>query len=135
MLNRRDGGTIVSMPIDGGSIEYHFKPRADGAHIADVDEQAHVDRFMDIPEGFREAAPEGKPAKRVAKPEKQAQAPKPLVRIEPPDGFPKNLADMSRAQLLEYAAQLSVPGDVESLSEDMIRLNVQSTIDLIVNAE
>lgn len=46
---KRDGGS----KIDLGGIEYHFAPVADGAHVADVEEDEHIARFLAIPEGYR----------------------------------------------------------------------------------
>lgn len=46
---KRDGGTHV----DIDTIKYHFAPQADGAHVADVTEEAHVDRFLSIAEAYR----------------------------------------------------------------------------------
>jgi hypothetical protein len=38
--------------VDIDSIEYHFLPDADGANVCDVQEKAHVARFLAIPEGY-----------------------------------------------------------------------------------
>lgn len=46
---KREGGTFVPM----GKIEYHFAPREDGAHVADVQDDDHADRFLGIPEAYR----------------------------------------------------------------------------------
>lgn len=57
----RKGGTIT----DIGGVEYHFEPLEDGAHVADVENEAHIDRFLSISESFRlyrgEGSPTGKP--------------------------------------------------------------------------
>lgn len=45
----REGGTHAE--IDG--VTYHFKPRSDGAHVARVDRDDHIERFLAIPEGYR----------------------------------------------------------------------------------
>lgn len=45
----REGGT----KIDLGGIEYHFAPQADGAHVAEVENDDHIARFLSIPEGFK----------------------------------------------------------------------------------
>jgi hypothetical protein len=45
----REGGTKVS--ID--ETDYHFMDDGDGNHVAPVTIQKHIDRFMDIPEGYR----------------------------------------------------------------------------------
>lgn len=46
---KRDGGSKVPL----GGITYHFTPRSDGAHVADVKNDDHVDRFLSIPEAYR----------------------------------------------------------------------------------
>ena len=46
---KRDGGTRT----DIGGVAYHFAPLSDGAHVAEVAETAHIDRFLSIPEGYR----------------------------------------------------------------------------------
>ena len=45
----RDGGSKVD--LDG--IEYHFEPLADGAHVAEIENIKHIDRFLSIGEGYR----------------------------------------------------------------------------------
>lgn len=51
-LLRDKDGTEVRM--SGGKI-YHFKPRADGAHVAFVDDEEHAKRLLSITEGYRRA--------------------------------------------------------------------------------
>lgn len=46
---KREGGSVVDL----GGIEYHFEPLADGAHVADVEDKAHIDRFLSISEGYK----------------------------------------------------------------------------------
>lgn len=63
---KREGGTKAD--IDG--IVYHFTPLADGAHVADVLNEKHQDRFLSISEGYRlyrgtEQAPPAAPADTV----------------------------------------------------------------------
>lgn len=57
---KRHGGTRVEL----GSMEYHFEPLDDGAHVAEVDDEAHVDRFLSIGEAYKlyrgELSPQGK---------------------------------------------------------------------------
>lgn len=58
---KREGGTIAEI----GGMEYHFEPLADGAHVADVENTEHRDRFLAIAEAYRlydgKLAPKGKP--------------------------------------------------------------------------
>lgn len=46
---KREGGTKAEI----GGLEYHFKPLEDGAHVADVQEKAHIDRFLSISEAYK----------------------------------------------------------------------------------
>ena len=45
----RDGGTVVELP----GQTYHFAPQDDGRHVADVTIEAHIERFLSIPEAYR----------------------------------------------------------------------------------
>lgn len=58
---KRDGGSKID--LDG--IAYHFEPLADGAHVVDVADEVHADRFLAIPEGYKlyrgDLTPAGKP--------------------------------------------------------------------------
>ena len=45
----RPGGTFVEL----GENTYHFAPQEDGRHVADVDIEAHIERFLSIPESYR----------------------------------------------------------------------------------
>jgi len=57
----RDGGSKV----DIGGIEYHFEPLDDGAHVAEVANPDHADRFLGIADGYKlyrgELSPKGEP--------------------------------------------------------------------------
>ena len=46
---RRIGGTVIHI----GEAMYHFHERPDGAHVAEIEDQYHVDRLLGIPEGYR----------------------------------------------------------------------------------
>ena len=45
----REGGSRVDL----GGLEYHFEPLPDGAHVAKVEREDHIDRFLSIPEGYK----------------------------------------------------------------------------------
>lgn len=46
---QRKGGTVVEMP----GKTYHFAPQEDGKHVAEVNIEAHIERFLSIPEAYR----------------------------------------------------------------------------------
>lgn len=48
-LIKREGGSVHEI----GGTEYHFAPLDDGAHVAEVTNPDHQDRFLSISEGFR----------------------------------------------------------------------------------
>lgn len=70
---KREGGTRVSL----SGTNYHFKPDEEGRHVADVEQEAHVERFLSIPEGYRLA-----PSAAVA-PAKPTKPPVKLTTITP----------------------------------------------------
>lgn len=45
---RREGGTKVKM----GSAEYHFKPDADGEHVASVTDEKHIALFLRVSDAY-----------------------------------------------------------------------------------
>ncbi len=46
---KREGGSHIDM----GTAVYHFAPLEDGAHVADVENEAHQDRFLSISDGYK----------------------------------------------------------------------------------
>ena len=52
---KRPNGTVVTL----GETDYHFKPEAGGAHVAHVEDNAHIQTFLGIPEGYRIADDDG----------------------------------------------------------------------------
>lgn len=48
-LGLREGGTKVD--LDG--LEYHFEPLEDGKHVAVVEDEAHIDRFLSISDHYK----------------------------------------------------------------------------------
>lgn len=56
---KRQNGSVID--IDG--THYEFKPNADGAHVAEVTDTDHIERFLAIPEGYKiNSKAEAKPA-------------------------------------------------------------------------
>jgi hypothetical protein len=70
---RRVGGSIIPL----GGIDYHFKPYPDGAHVCEVANEDHADRFLSITEGFKLYRGEGVPA------DGSAAAPAPALIDQP----------------------------------------------------
>jgi hypothetical protein len=58
----RAGGSRIPL----GNTEYHFQPYTDGAHVCEVADQDHADRFLSITEGFRLYRGEGQPVNSAA---------------------------------------------------------------------
>lgn len=46
---KRKAGTTLDFP----TASYHFKPNNEGAHVAEVEDEAHIARLLSIPEGYR----------------------------------------------------------------------------------
>lgn len=46
---KRKGGTQVDL----GGVKYDFQPNDDGAHVATVEADEHIERFLAIPEGYK----------------------------------------------------------------------------------
>lgn len=45
---RRPGGTFIKL----GTVAYHFAPDEQDRHVADVTDPDHIERLLDIPEGY-----------------------------------------------------------------------------------
>lgn len=77
----RPGGTRAEI----GGIEYHFAPQPDGAHVAGVADEAHVARFLSIPDAYRlyrgDAVPAGALAKVVSVTAPVAQSSEPVAEV------------------------------------------------------
>lgn len=57
IIRRKDGTGIT---FNDGSA-YHFAPDAQGRHVCHVENQAHIQRFLSITEGYREVPVEQTP--------------------------------------------------------------------------
>lgn len=96
--NKREGGSI----IDIGGTDYHFQQQADGAHVADVAYEEHIERFLSIPEAYC-----------IYKPSKATkEAPAPVVEAEAAPQSQEN------TQETEPVAEATEGGDdLEALKE------------------
>lgn len=81
---KREGGST----IDIGGVAYEFKPQADGAHVADVGNKEHAERFLSIPEAYGIYAA-GKPVKEAPAPVVEEHAAEETV--EPIEAAPVNV--------------------------------------------
>lgn len=110
--------------IDGTT--YHFIPTTTGEHVADVEDDAHIERFLSIP-GYREFAgncleyPNAQPV--VVQPVVQA----PLVgtQVATP-----NIVDMDRDQLIAYADLIGMRKPHPAIGTDKLRANVAAFLEL-----
>lgn len=65
LLVIREGGSKVEV----FGKEYHFKPQPDGCHVADVEDDDHIDLLLAISEGYRIYRPKVKPEATAPKPD------------------------------------------------------------------
>ena len=45
---KRAGGTVAELE----GVEYHFAPQADGAHVVEIENVEHIERFLSIPSAY-----------------------------------------------------------------------------------
>ena len=96
---KREGGST----IDIGGVAYEFKPQADGAHVADVGNKEHAERFLSIPEAYGIYAA-GKPVKEAPAPVvKEPAAEETVETVEPIEAAP--VADDLDALKAQYKAK------------------------------
>lgn len=113
---RREGGTLIEN-LYGKA--YRFLPNDDGAHVCEVEDEAAVDAFLAIPEGYRLAR-------------RGASAPKPVVekpvkrdtKAQLPAGAPPDLASMNREALDQYAVNLGMRKPHPKMKDDRVRQNI-----------
>lgn len=117
-LGHRDGGTKVD--IDG--IEYHFEPLEDGAHVADVEDSSHIDRFLRIADHYKvyhgKLAPVGKPVR-------IAPAGKPRVFVAPKVASDTLLGSSVHDSSYEIGGKTYSLGDVVALAHKTSELTVE----------
>lgn len=99
---KREGGTKAEI----GGIEYHFEPLADGAHVAEVEREDHIDRFLSIPEGYKVYHGNGEPK---GKPIEAAKAAAPAVTAAP-----KETGNLPLAGSEQHPPQFEIGGTVYS---------------------
>lgn len=87
---QRAGGTEVVFGSGRKAVNYHFKPDDEGRHVCDVEDEAHIERFLSITEGYEEVGAERVEVEQEAAPVEAALPDTPLV-------------DMSEDELRAYA--------------------------------
>lgn len=101
---RREGGTRAEI----GGIEYHFEPLADGAHVAEIANDEHADRFLAIPEAYKvyrgKDTPKGEP--------REVTAPAPVVAPKEQEAATVPLAGSE-----EHPPQFEIAGTVYTQRE------------------
>lgn len=115
---KRQGGTKAE--LDG--VQYHFEELTDGAHVANVESEAHIDRFLAIPEAYRvyhgKEDPTGKPqAVTKATLAAKVEEPKAAGMLEGSDSHPPQFdiggKTYSLAEIVRKAFEASGLEDVE----------------------
>lgn len=135
---KRPGGTKAEI----GGTEYHFEPLADGAHVANVENESHIDRFLSIAEAYKvyhgKEEPKGAPvsvsapeavAAKVEQSEKKPEVLKSSTDHPPQfeiGGLTYTLGDVTRR-----AFELSglTEDDWNELGEDEIAAKIDITLD------
>lgn len=121
---KRAGGTHVDM----GTAKYHFAPLEDGAHVANVEDEAHEARFLSISEAYRvyKGSAEGAPAAVIVAATAPAKVVKPYWSDTHPESFDIGGKTYNWTEVLDLAVATS------GLSaEDWNKLNAEARADLI----
>lgn len=105
---KRSGGTRVTL----GTTHYHFTKQPDDAHVADVEIEAHIERFLSIPEGFRLYRKDQAAAK---------------VEVVVPT--PVAVMPAAPAKSLGFPDQFTIGGIVHSLSDVTLMAQLESGLD------
>lgn len=139
----RQGGTHVE--LDG--IDYHFEPLADGAHVCDVADQNHMDRFLAVPESFKlyhgKNKPEGKPAESKTSAPANAPAPagtQPVGPINGSDLLPpeftigERVVTQLEAAQAAFAASGMTSDEWNELGEDDRAAKIEIALDAMADA-
>ena len=72
---KRAGGTIAELE----GVEYHFAPQDDGAHVVEIENVEHIERFLSIPSAYgiygvsRQAAAPAQAEEKVETPDEEIE--------------------------------------------------------------
>lgn len=122
-LIRRNGGSVISC----NGTEYHFAPNASGAHVCDVKNERDIEDFLMIPEGYRQWHPGAKNPWRPG--QDYVEAPRAPARELPADA-PQNIDQMTRDQLMAYAANLGMRKPHPSITDGKLRMNIVAFLEM-----
>jgi hypothetical protein len=116
IIKRKDG-TKVEM----GDEEYHFKDDGKGHHVAEVNNQEHIDRLLSIKEGFFEhgKAQKKEKAKEVVKEDKDALPEDPEKWTNKQTNAwakEQDLNPFNKQSLLDYADKKGIVGIDENMN-------------------
>lgn len=105
-LVRKDG-----TPVQIGTTTYHFKPDADGVHVADVKDPKHIKIFLNIPEAYAEYGKPDEPPAEENPLEKELAAAFPLADID--------IESLTNAKLYSIAkAHLGIEGTAKDVLDN-----------------
>lgn len=136
---QRKGGTVVEMP----GKTYHFAPQEDGKHVADVAIEAHVERFLAIPEAYRllRTAAAEQPATFAPKTEVAPITLPENVALLGADGYPADFTiegktySIDAIKLRAFADSGLTPENWNDLPDDTRALKLDMVLDGIADGE
>jgi hypothetical protein len=130
IIARKPGSTISLF-----GTEYVFTTRSDGKLCADVEDEKHIERFLSIPEGYRDADGE-LVAKPTITPARTTVDPVPTYTI--PMGYPTQFTMPNGANItIEYAVERAALAsglsfeNWEALDEEARSEQVDAMLDII----
>lgn len=124
---KREGGTKVTI----GKTDYHFAPQPDGAHVADVQDDEHVQRFLGIPEAYKIYRGEKPPAE-VKKTAAEPVLPAPVSAPVAPQGGEQVALHGTSVHPSEFEinGRTYLLGDVVAMAHTASGLSVEDWNDL-----
>jgi hypothetical protein len=105
-LLKREAGTQVTL----GEVEYNFQPNENDDHVAEVKDKAHIECFLNIPEGYCE---HGKQPRKIVIEQKPVLVQPPVVDedLDDDDLYGEEAALLGadwEPETVEYAEGLSI---------------------------
>lgn len=139
---RRPQGTSVVL----GAIQYLFSPLEDGAHVANVEETDHIDRFLAIPEAYKvyhgKCQPTQGPVAAAGLPVKAADEEIDISRVplygseQHPSQFEIGTSVYTQREIVEkaFAASGLTPDEWNDLGDDERAAKMDIVLDDIADA-